>query len=206
MTLVELLITMILLVIVMSPILSIFAFTTRHWGRQVSSTTSMLQATLALDKIEKEMRSAIAFSTTTSSGKTIYSFTLPGSTDSSGNYLPVFQSNQGANVENVIGYSAGTTAGYYLSNTTGALTVSGGTALWRATYSGGTWTKDTSWSLNSASQPRYGTVQSFTITPVLDMTGYASSVQISITVSVTEGQQSDTYTLTRQVFLMNSGM
>jgi hypothetical protein len=89
---------------------------------------------------------------------------------------------------------------FYLSDATGAPGVSGGTALWRATApaGGATWTPDTAWSRLGAASTRYDNVPAFSISRVAGLT---DTVQIALSLTVTEGNANKTITLTRQVFL-----
>jgi hypothetical protein len=101
----------------------------------------------------------------------------------------------------MLAYGAGARVRFYLSDATGAPGVSGGTALWRATAPAGggtTWTPDTAWSRLGAASTRYDNVPAFSISRVAGLT---DTVQIALSLTVTEGNANKTITLTRQVFL-----
>lgn len=174
-------------------VMGIFSLALRRWNVQASHSMATQEATVALEKMCKEIRDSLSFSGQSVNTNPVYNFTLPNATDASGNYVPQRSGS-------ALTYNAGTQVRFYLSDTTGSQSVIGGKALWRAYLPAGQviWQKDNTWSLRAAGIPRYDNIQSLTFT-----IPSTNSVQVSLQVTATQGKEPGTSTLTRQVYLAN---
>jgi hypothetical protein len=99
-------------------------------------------------------------------------------------------------------YVGGTDVGYYLSDITGSVDVTGGTILWRATRPTGTstWTPDTQWSLVNTNVARCNNVTSLAFDDNQALYP-ANSVNVTITASYTQGKVTSSYSQVRDVYL-----
>ena len=199
-TLTELLVSMAIGSLVLSATFDILVSGVQQWNKQTSFGMSTSQATTAMDRIEREIREATAFSTLTVGGNTIYVFTLPANKDN-GNYIPQ------RNADGSFQYVAGGQVAYYLSNTAGTVALTGNTFglnnLWRASRASalGLWVPDTSWSMDNATQARYGNVTNLTMTT----TGMSAHVvQVTLTLSVQQGSERHNQVLTRNILMKNA--
>ncbi len=200
-TLLELLLVMAISGLILSAILEVLVHGVRQWNSQASRGMSTQLGTAALDRIEREVRDAISFSTLTVGGNTVYCFTLPADKDS-GSYIP-HRLNNGT-----FEYAAGPQVAYYVSNLTGLLPLSSSGpngCLWRATRGSGLglWLPDTAWSRETTTQARFNSVQNL----VFSTAGLPPNmVQVQLTLSSTEGGTTRTATVTRQIYLRNTGI
>lgn len=183
-----------------------YMLTIKQWDVQTSYGAAVTTTDAALERIEDDARYAISFTTKTSGSNTLYVFTLPANSssgtvttsqidalDATGNYIP-------QRVSGTLEYVAGPQVAFYLSNTTGSTSVSGGTVLWRATAAAGstTFTPDSSWSLVNSSVGRCQGVQSFSITT----NGMPSNaVLVSLSSTSTSGPQSKAYSTSRELYM-----
>ncbi|HZO89759.1 MAG TPA: prepilin-type N-terminal cleavage/methylation domain-containing protein [Chthonomonadaceae bacterium] len=189
-TLVEVLMALTLGAVVLVPVLLIFATLSGQWARQISRSKAIQEANLAVDGMAKEIREAISFLPYDAATNTANVFTLPANRDASGNYVPAWQNG-------TLQYQPGTQVSFYLANARGN---AGGPNLWRQyKLPGGNWTADAAWSLlPGSSVPRIGDVQSLSF----DATGTPPNVvRLTLTVAVTEGIRTWTYTVRRDVYM-----
>ena len=194
-TLIELLVAISISGIVLLAVSGIFLGIQRQWAYSATRGKAVEAAEIALDQIATDIRNAIALQAV--DGTKTFTFSLPANMDAQGNYVP-------ARVGPSIQYVAGSRIHYYLSDSTGAAGT--GTMLWRETNSlpsgNSGWTADSAWSLaaGSGSKTKYNNVSALTFTTA----GLPTNVvQVSVTVQVTEGQQTYTLTLQRSVYLSN---
>ncbi len=212
-TLLELLVAMTIASVLTAAIVTIFTTINGRWGYQAARATAVQQAQLAMDRMAREIHSAISYTPGPDTFGRTDIFTLPADTDANGNYVPSW--NNGVNA-----YQPGTTFHYYLSDATGTFGNSG-TALWReyntpplvsplgasqvgtATQplTGGLWMADSSWSLlPGSSAPLFGSVSSLSFSTA---NVPANAVRITMTVSVRQGSATSAYTLQRDVYMSN---
>jgi len=184
-----------------------YLLTIKQWDVQSSYGASTATTGAVLEHVNAIARYASDFSTTTSGANTLYVFTLPNNTPSgvialskidrtsaTGSYIPQRAS------DGSLQFVAGPEVAFYLSDTTGSTSVTGGTILWRATAPAGTstFTQDTLWSMANTSVGRYSGIQTFTITQP-DPT--SNVVEIKLTVQSKSGHNAKTYTTSRQLYM-----
>ncbi len=192
-TLAEIIIAVVLSAIVLLPICGILQLALRRWDVQASYNFAVQKSNVALQRIQADGSNAISDSfSTRPSGNLIYYFTIPLDKDANGHYIP-------ERVDADLTYVDGTDVGYYLSDITGNVDVTGGTVLWRATRpaSTSTWTPDTSWSKVNTNVARCSSVQSL----VFDSTtAPPNAVKVTITVQQVQGHTTKTYTQSREIY------
>lgn len=189
-----------------------YLLTIRQWDVQTSYGSAVTTTDTALERVEADARYAMSFSTQTSGSNTLYVFTLPANCStsangcSSGSSSTTTINNLNATglyvpqrVSGSLQYVAGPQVAFYLSNTTGSQSVTGGSVLWRATApAGGSFTPDNNWSLSNTGVGRCTGLQSFKIST----SGMpANTVQVTINLSNTSGHTSKSYTSTREIYM-----
>ena len=211
-TLMEALIVMAVISTLLYAILGIFGGIGRQWNAQASRSKAIESANLGIDKIAQEISDANSFNLI--DGVLTNTFTLPKDIDASGEYIPVWSGS-------TLIYNAGSRVQFYLAAADG---VSAGNILWRRYFdtSGGTgnkakkkgkpkhggavayggWVSDLDWSLNSGSVT-HGQVENVTSLIFLQPVGIANVVTIQLTVAWPEGPTTATYTVQRDVYMVN---
>lgn len=203
-TLIELLIAMSVLGIVLIPVLGILGFATRQFGSQTSRAQTILLANKTLNAVCKDVGNSI--SVQADSNGVLSVFTLPGNTDTAGNYIPVAQNGS-------LVYVPGLQIHYYLcdatgKNNSGHTQPSKATNLWREYWQtggllglGSSWVTDTAWSQQGGNAgTRYPNMSTMSFTT----TGLpANTIRVSLTMTDKEGGQTSSYTVTRSVYLSN---
>ena len=187
----EVLVAMSMMSAVSLSVLMIFGSLSRKWGQNISRANATQAATMALGRISKEAGMAMTFSASGGPGGLPY-FTFPANMDANGNYVPAWNSNS-------LQFQPGSNVVYYISDGTGA-TGAGGVILWRQYQSGGGWLKDQQWSLRPGSAT-HGSIENLTALTFTASGLPANTVRVSVTVAVTEGKQTNTITLTRDIYL-----
>lgn len=195
-TLTEVLLASTASAVILATLCMAYQYSLNRWDVITCSGIAMSSADTALERIEKDARSATGFTTSTVSGNTLYIFTLPANTNGSGQYIP-------QRVGGSLSYVNGPQVCFYLSDITGSQSVTNGTILWRGTAPAGssTFTKDSSWSLVNTSTARCDNMQTFNITT----SGMPQhTVQVNISLSNTSGHKSSTYTISRNIYMMDT--
>jgi len=184
-----------------------YLLTIKQWDVQSSYGASTATTGAVLEHVNAIARYASDFTTTTSGGNTLYVFTLPNNTPSgviamskidrtsaTGSYIPQRAS------DGSLQFVDGPQVAFYLSDTTGSTSVTGGTILWRATAPAGTttFTPDTLWSMANTSVGRYPGIQSFTLSTAGQP---GNAVELKVTVQSTSGHNAKTYTTSRVLYM-----
>jgi len=195
-TLMEMMIAMTITALVFSVVADIFAAGTRQYALRASENIAMRQAASAFDRMTDDIRNAVRFSSGTVSGNPVYTFILPANTDVSGNYIP-----NSAGLAML--YAEGARVRYYLSNSNGEQTTTGGTVLWRATATstGSVWTKDTAWTKDAGGRANCDEVQTFTMAAASDA---VDTVDVTLAVRSNIGVRTGDYTIRRRVVMINN--
>jgi prepilin-type N-terminal cleavage/methylation domain-containing protein len=197
-TLIELLVAVSVSGLLLIATLGILNSSTQQLGAQTSRAKAILIANQAMNAMTKDIRNSISVQADAKGVLSVY--TLPGNTDTAGNYVPVWQNGS-------LVYTPGLQIHYRLSNKKD--NSSGGTNLWREYWQtggllglGSSFTPDTAWSdiPGLTDQPYFQPVQTLTFSN----TGLPpNTIRVSVTVAVTEGKQSTNYTVSRNVYLSN---
>ena len=194
-TLIELMVAVTLSGIVLLAVSGIFVGIQKQWAYSVTRGKAVEAAQMVLDQIATDVHGAISVQAV--DGARADTFVLPANTDGQGTYVP-------ARIGAMVQYAPGLRAHYYLSDTSGIAT--GGAMLWRETNSqlagDSGWTPDSGWSLTAGigSKPKYNYVTALTFTAAGQP---ANTVLVTVSVQVSENQQSYSLTLQRSVFLAN---
>lgn len=219
-TLVELIIAMIALSVLFFAVVSVFQISIHRWDVQTSFSYSLEAIDAAEGQIGSDARNAVSFTTATSGGNTLYEFTLPDNCNTNATYCTsgtvspsnIDQVNAGGvyapvSVSGNLLYADGPQVAYYLSDITGAQTVTGGSVLWRATAPLGStmFTPDKSWSLVNTSVARCSGITSFNLEDLNeDLNLPANAVEINMTVTETSNHTSNTFTVSDyEISMMN---
>ena len=80
---------------VTAAVVGIFTTINARWGYEASHATAMRQAQLAMDRMAREIHSAMTYDPGPDAYGRTYIFTLPANTDQAGNYVPAW--NNGVN-------------------------------------------------------------------------------------------------------------
>src|SRR5437764_13988833 len=69
-------------------VLGILNLGLRRWNTQAGHSLAMQEANIAMERMCKDIRSAISFNTVTVGSNVVNNFVLPANTDAAGNYIP----------------------------------------------------------------------------------------------------------------------
>ena len=197
-TLTEILASMTIMSLILLAIVEINQVGVTQWKRYLTSSGGNTQATIAFDRMVRDIRNSVSMSAESVGSNTVYTFTLPSTTDSEGYYLPVSTSLG-------ILYHVGPKVRYYLSDLNGAMGTTGGTILWKANLAAGasSWVVDVNWANAPVGHPNCPNVQAFTMSSVV---GVTATAQINLTVNSIEGNKTTSYALSRQVAMINNNV
>jgi prepilin-type N-terminal cleavage/methylation domain-containing protein len=192
-TLTEMLVVMAILSLVIMAVSDIYVTGLQRWGVIYTRTAGLQQINTAMEKLKEDIGNAIACVPEYSGSNVVYTFILPAAKDSGGAWIPSV-------VNAGLIYPNGSRVRYYLSDSTGSSSVTGGNILWRATAPNGStsYTPDSSWSMPGG-RALCGNVQTFSLSIVNNPASVA--VLLSLSAQVTDGGKTTNYSLDRTIRL-----
>ena len=191
-TLMEALIVIAVIGSLLYAILGIFGGIARQWNAQTARAKAIEMANLGMDRMAKEISQAVAYNAHDASKSD--TFSMPASVDASGAAIPYWHDKD-------LTYASGGRIQFYL-----AYSATTGNVLWRqynlSPNGNAGWIPDVQWSLQPGSFS-HGRVERVSALVFTQPAGISNVVTIQLTVAWPEGPTTATYTVQREVYMIN---
>ncbi len=158
-TLIELIVVATVSTLVLSIVADIYCNGVVRYTHHSARTLGQRKIAMLNTLLTKDIRNTVKMTTDMVGSNTVYTFTFPVGIDAIGNATPAWVGHQ-------LNYNLGAQVRYYLSDTTGDMSITGGSIIWRATAPAGStvFIPDTAWTRDAGGNYNFDDITSFTMT------------------------------------------